>query len=117
MKFFIDQDVYDVTIRFLRNRGHDVVTANDLSLSRAEDIELLKIARETNRILITRDRDYGNLVFIENEKSGVIYLRVLPSTLSVIHKELEKVLSLYSENDLLNAFTTIEAGRHRFRKI
>ena len=38
MGFLLDQDVYAVTARFLRDCGHDVVTASELGLSRAIDI-------------------------------------------------------------------------------
>lgn len=44
MKFLLDQDIYAITCRLLRNLGHDVVTAFELSLSQASDLELLKIA-------------------------------------------------------------------------
>ena len=34
-------------------------------MSRASDEEILQVAQKQQRILITRDRDYGNLVFIK----------------------------------------------------
>lgn len=48
MKFLIDQDAYAITIRFIRSLGHDVVTASELGLSKASDIDLLKKAEKTN---------------------------------------------------------------------
>ncbi len=41
MRFLADQDVYAVTINFLRSLGHEVVTASQLSMARAKDLELL----------------------------------------------------------------------------
>ena len=41
MKFLLDQDVYALTERFLRELGYDVVTASELDLSRAKDFDLL----------------------------------------------------------------------------
>jgi len=32
MKFLLDQDVYALTARFLREQGYDVTTASDLGL-------------------------------------------------------------------------------------
>ncbi|MHC5724920.1 MAG: DUF5615 family PIN-like protein, partial [Nostoc sp.] len=43
-----------------------VVLDAQIGLSQASDEEILKIAQEQNRILITRDRDYGNLVFVND---------------------------------------------------
>ena len=117
MKFLTDQDVYAVTIRFLRDSGHDVVTAYETGLSQADDTELIRKAREQNRILVTRDRDFGALVFVEKLGTGVIYLRILPSTQNAVHKEFGRVLKIYSEEELNRAFVVVEPGRHRFRKL
>jgi predicted nuclease of predicted toxin-antitoxin system len=52
VKFFLDQDVYFQTTRFLRDLGHDVVLAGDLGLSQAEDSEIMLSARDAGRILV-----------------------------------------------------------------
>lgn len=116
MKFLIDQDVYASTSKLLKDHGHDVVTASELGLHQAEDSMLLQLAHEQSRILVTRDRDYGGLIFLTNDSSGVIYLRVEPFTVAAVHTELERVLSLYDEIELLQVFCVIEPGRHRIRK-
>lgn len=116
MKFLPDQDVYALTERFLRGLGYDIVTAAELGLSRAADVDLLKTAGEQKRIFVTRDRDYGNLVFVHGEGSGVVYMRILPSTLDDVHAELKKVLETYSEPELAASFVVVEKNRHRIRK-
>ena len=117
MRFLLDQDVYAVTVRFLIDAGHDVILVAQLNLARASDEEILKTAQEQNRILITRDRDYGNLVFIKALGSGVVYLRILPSTVQAVHEELTRVIQRYSAQELSTAFVVVEADKHRFRKI
>ncbi|MBF0336520.1 MAG: DUF5615 family PIN-like protein [Nitrospirae bacterium] len=117
MNFLLDQDVFAVTSRFLKELKHDVITVSDINMSRASDIILLKKSQEQQRIFITRDRDFGGLVFVEELGCGVIYLRVLPSTIISVHKEIETVLTSYSEDDLKSAFVVIEPARHRFRRI
>ena len=117
MKFLLDQDVYALTERFLRGQGYDVITASELGLSRAADVDLLKTAGEQKRIFVTRDRDYGNLVFVHSAGSGVIYLRMLPSTIKDVHAELKKVLETYGEMELAKLFVVVEQHRHRIRKI
>lgn len=117
MKFLLDQDVYAFTERFLRELGYDVATASELGLSRAQDSDLLKTAGEQRRIFVTRDRDYGNLVFVLGLGSGVIFLRILPSDMDKVHAELKKVLETYSEGELAKSFIVVERGRHRIRKV
>ena len=117
MRLLLDQDVYETTARFLIGLKHDVVRVAELGMAQASDEENLNKALELNRIFVTRDRDYGNLVFVKKIKSGVLYLRVLPSNIKAVHVELERVLANYSEEGLKSAFVVIEAGGHRFRKI
>ncbi|MBI5606866.1 MAG: DUF5615 family PIN-like protein [Deltaproteobacteria bacterium] len=117
MKFLLDQDVYAATGRFLIGLGHDVVTVAKIGLSRSSDSDLLEIAHDQSRIFITRDRDFGGLVFVQGLGAGVIYLRMMPSTQDTTHQELARVLEEHSETELTQAFVVVEPGRHRFRKL
>lgn len=117
MRFLADQDVYAITIAFLSGLGHDVVAAALLGLAQADDADLLRTANAQKRILVTRDRDFGALVFVQGGGMGILYLRILPSTLSAVHAELDRVLTLYSELELLGSFVVVEPGRHRIRNL
>ena len=117
MRILADQDVYGLTIRFLLGLRHDVIPVAKLGLAHAADEQLLRIARQEGRIFITRDRDFGALVFVHGGGPGVLYLRVLPSTQQAVHAELARVLMLYSEQELQTSFVVIEPGRHRIRKL
>ena len=117
MKFLADQDVYALSVRFLRGLGHDVVTAAEIGLSRAPDTTLLGRASQEGRVFVTRDKDFGGLVFVERLGKGVILLRTSPSTLRGTHEELGRVLATYSETELASAFVVVEPGQHRFRKL
>ncbi len=117
MRLLLDQDVYAKTEHFLQNEGHDVVRVSTLGLARATDEVVLSTAQEQDRILITRDRDYGNLVFVRSLGTGVIYLRILPTTLEAVHGELGRVIAQYSAAELSKAFVVVNKDGHRFRKL
>lgn len=117
MRLLLDQDIYDATARFLIGLGTDVLRVSEIGMATASDEENLKKAIELGRIFVTRDRDYGNLVFVREIHCGVLYLRILPSTMMEVHRELERILRLYDERKLMSAFLVVESGRHRFRKI
>jgi predicted nuclease of predicted toxin-antitoxin system len=117
VKLLLDQDVYAATARFLRGEGHDCLTAAEGGLSQASDSDLMVAAQREGRILVTRDRDFGGLVFVQQLGSGVIYLRLTPASLYAVHSELAKVLTNYTEDQLHNAFVVVEVGRHRFRRL
>lgn len=116
MRLLADQDVYSATVLYLRGLGHDVDTAAEKGMSRSEDADLLRVAQTEGRVFVTRDRDYGGLVFAQSLGTGVLYLRALPSTLVAVHTELGRVLSLDNEEELLGSFVVVEPGRHRVRK-
>ncbi len=75
------------------------------------------MAHEQDRIFVTRERDFGSLVFVSDDPGGVMYLRMLPSTLHAVHQELERVWSLSPEKELQQVFVVVEPDRHRFRRI
>ena len=117
MRLLLDQDVYAVTARFLASLGHDVAEVGQTRLSQATEEHLLAIAQKQGRIVVTRDRDFGALVFVKALGSGVLYLRMLPSTQESVHNELARVLRSYAEDQLQKAFVVVEAGGHRFRQL
>jgi len=118
MQFLTDQDVYHVTIEQLRKKGHNVATAKELGMQRAADQDLLTKARETDRLLLTRDKDFGALVFLGREKSaGVILLRVAPTTVEEVHQELERLLGKHDERELKGLFCVVEPHRYRIRHL
>jgi predicted nuclease of predicted toxin-antitoxin system len=113
----LDQDVYRRPAKFLADSGHDVVAVAELGMSSASDQENLNKAKELGRVFVTRDRDFGHLVFVKGLQVGVIYLRILARDSPQVHVELARVLTDYSEADLKNSFVVVEAKGHRIRKI
>jgi len=62
MRWLVDECVDAELVKQLRHRGHDVVyVAADGSGS--TDARVLQRAREEDRILLTEDKDFGDLVF------------------------------------------------------
>ncbi len=117
MRFLADQDVWQVTVAFLRELGHDVITAHELGEAAASDRELLRLSCAAKRILVTRDKDYGSLVFLESvERAGVIFLRIAPSNQGEVHSELKRVLAERSQTELEQVFCGVEPGRYRVRR-
>jgi len=55
----------------------------------------LRAAHEAQRLLVTRDRDFGRLVFVEEAYPGVVFLRMKPASVEWVHRELIEVLGRY----------------------
>ncbi len=117
MNFLSDHDVFGTTVRLLRDAGHNVTTASEAGLAAAKDEQILQVAQANRRILLTRDRDFGQLVFVSGAGGGIIYLRMLPGDQQSVHAELMNVLDSYSEDKLYSSFVVVEPGRHRIREL
>lgn len=116
MRFLIDHDVYQVTIDFLMGLGHDVVRVKDVGLSQALDVDLLHYSYKERLVLVTRDKDFGALVFLKHINNyGVIFLRCDPITIDNVHNEFKRFLKAHKDMSFQNSFIVMESNRHRIR--
>ncbi|MCM8792912.1 MAG: DUF5615 family PIN-like protein [Candidatus Omnitrophica bacterium] len=76
LKFLADVDVEKPIIDFLTHKGFDVKWVTDLD-KRMLDTKLFEIANREKRILITNDKDFGEIVFFQKKIIyGIILFRV-----------------------------------------
>jgi predicted nuclease of predicted toxin-antitoxin system len=79
MRFLADESCDFTVVRALRAAGHDVVAVAELS-PQAEDETVMDMAVRQERILLTEDKDFGQLVYASGRASGgVLFLR-FPAT-------------------------------------
>jgi predicted nuclease of predicted toxin-antitoxin system len=62
MKFLADMGISPVTVLFLQDQGYDTVHLHALGLDRLPDPGILEKARLENRIILTHDLDFGELM-------------------------------------------------------
>jgi predicted nuclease of predicted toxin-antitoxin system len=76
VKFIVDMPLSPLIAGWLRSLGHDAAHANELSLSRASDAEILSFAIGDERVIITADLDFPRLFSQLNSAGpGLILLR------------------------------------------
>ena len=116
MKFLANENFPLASVRALRNIGLDVVSVEEESPG-IPDEEVLRRARDDNRIIVTFDRDYGELVFHRrlSAPAGVLYLRFHPKSPL---EAAEYVAGLTAGGmELEGRFTTADRDRVRQRII
>jgi len=75
MKFLVDECCDAGLVSLLRSEGHDTVYIKEFRPG-ALDKEVLDKAYAENRILITEDKDFGELIYrLEKPAYGVVLLR------------------------------------------
>jgi predicted nuclease of predicted toxin-antitoxin system len=100
----------------LRLAGYDVVAITE-RMPGADDETVIEFARSERRLLITEDKDFGQLVFAAaKQNSGVILIRYPASTRSALTAALLKLLSDNGEN-LYSRFAVLEPGRVRVAQL
>ena len=76
MRLLADENIHADLVVWLRAQKHDVVYAAEF-LQQTEDSSLLLLAEAQQRVVITDDKDFGELVFHRHlPTSGVILLRL-----------------------------------------
>jgi len=85
IRLLADENIPLDTVAILREAGYDI-TAVAEDAPRALDVEVLRMARDSERVLLTLDRDFGELIYrdVAPVPPGVVYLRIpKPSPSSV----------------------------------
>ena len=116
MRFLADENITHLVAARLTAAGFDVVEVATAH-SGASDAEVLAVAVREGRILITEDRDFGELVIRQRlPVPGVVLLEL--DRLSNM-TEANAVVAVMTANvdRLSGALTVIEPGRVRFRPL
>ncbi len=75
MKLLADAHISREMVAFLRDQGHDLMHVADIR-PRMTDAEILRLARDDLRVVLTADKDFGGLVFRQGLASaGVVLIR------------------------------------------
>jgi predicted nuclease of predicted toxin-antitoxin system len=117
MDFLANENFPLFSIRLLRTAGYDIAGVIE-DTPGAKDHDILKRAHEEARIVLTFDRDYGELVYRHKSftPAGVVYFRFDPST---PQEPAEILLNIRKKGKVVisGKFTVIERGRIRQRTL
>jgi predicted nuclease of predicted toxin-antitoxin system len=115
VRFLVDESCDFAVVRSLRSAGYDVVAVTE-SFPSAPDIEVLRVAAEEDRILITEDSDFGEWVFAHRERmKGVLFIRFPGNALSGLGETVVLLIEKHGM-DLVGNFTVLQPGRARIRE-
>ena len=111
MKFLADQNIPLEVIFELRKSGFDISSLHEIKKD-PDDEAVLSIANYEKRILITFDKDFGEMIFkLKKQNNGVILLRIHPQSVDHVTFVLKKVLA--TKIDFERSFCVVEINRIR----
>lgn len=117
MKFLANENVPLANINILRKAGFEVFCISQI-MSGSRDREVLQYSAQNDLIILTFDRDYGELIFKYGEQliSGIVYFRLSqfdPEDCgNILVEQIQK-----EKLQLLSFFTVIEKDGIRQRKL
>jgi predicted nuclease of predicted toxin-antitoxin system len=113
IRFIADVNVEKVIVDYLSENGYDIKWVPDYNCEILDE-ELLNVANTEKRILITNDKDFGELTFLQKKLStGIILIRVKGQRAEDKVKLIKRLLQSYSDK-LLNHFIVITDKKFRF---
>jgi len=113
MKILLDSCVWGKARGELESAGHDVVWAGDWPTDPGDE-QILALARSEGRILVTLDKDFGELAILHGAAHcGIVRLVGISARqqAGVCHQ----VLTAHGPELLSGAIITAELGRLRIR--
>lgn len=114
LKFLVDVGVSKKAEEWLRKNGYDVKAVRE-SDPRMDDREVLKSAISENRMVVTMDKDFGELVFNSHlTHSGVLLLRIEDANSNEKVRILENILGEHKER-LTGNFCVFQNGKLRIK--
>lgn len=113
MRFLVDECTGPNAAAWLRKQGYEVFSAYEEARESPDDF-LIEKAFAENWILITNDKDFGEMVYRERRlHRGVIFLRLTDERAASKIRVLERLLAQYAEQ-LADRFVVVTDDRVRF---
>ncbi len=113
MQFLADESCDFSVVRALREAGHNVMAVAEGSLRGSSDAEVMRRSNAERRILLTEDKDFGQLVFAAvKANAGVLFERYPHSARRGLASAVLDLVTSRGDT-LYGTFAVIEPGRVR----
>lgn len=117
MKFLLDENISPKTADFLKDLGHDVVHIRDVNLKGSTDDDIIEYAKKHGLVLITIDRDFGNIIdYRPGTHCGIIRLKLRYMPSKIVNLVLKTFLKELNPEDIYGNLAIVEENRYRLRK-
>ncbi len=114
MQFIVDESAGVAVVEYLRSIGQDVLAVGE-TMRQADDTDILARAVDEGRILITNDKDFGELVFRSGRAHpGVLLLRLRNEASANRVRVVRSVIQRYADR-LPNHFVVATESTVRVR--
>ncbi len=118
MRFLADMGISYQTVEFLRNEGHEAIHLHEQGLHRLDDPAILTKSKQEQRVLLTHDLDFGELVAASGAQlPTVITFRLRNMQPDNVNRHLQAVIKEHQDALNQGAIATVTEGRVRVRPL
>lgn len=118
MHFLADMGVSQQVVEWLRTNDHVAVHLRDEGLQRLPNGEIFQKAGREQRIVLTFDLDFGEILAASGGQIvSVILFRLRNTRANFVIQRLDDVLNQSSAELSRGAIVVVEDGRHRVRSL
>jgi hypothetical protein len=112
VRFLAEESCDTAITRALRAAGHDVLVVSELRPGMS-DAEVLAMADSQARVLITEDKDFGQLVRAAGRQRGGVILLRYPFPLAARLADERTTLITKNGDDIPHGFVVLQPGKAR----
>jgi predicted nuclease of predicted toxin-antitoxin system len=117
VRFLADMGVDVRVVQWLRAHGHDANHLRDEGLHRLPDGEIFEKAIAEDRVILTFDLDFGEIMALSRgRKASVILFRLRNTRTPHVIERLAAVLTASAEALEKGVVIVVEESRHRIRE-
>ncbi|MCS6910075.1 MAG: DUF5615 family PIN-like protein [Anaerolineales bacterium] len=118
MKFLANMGISPLTVAFLRREGHDALHLHEAGLNILPDSLVLRKARDEDRILLTSDLDFADLLAASGETlPTVVIFRLRNMSPDSVNRHLEMLLAQYSAELEQGVIVSVAEDHVRVRRL
>ncbi len=116
MQICANENIPEDCVTELRRAGHDVLWIREAAPG-SSDARVLDRAISENRILITFDKDFGDLVFRERAKAppGIILFRIAQNSSTALATKMKAIIG--TRSDWSGHYCVVDEGSIRMRPL
>ena len=114
MRLLVDENLPRVFVEMLSAEGHDVA---GVTRPGQADRELLCSAEASGRVLVTFDKDFGELIFLHGCRAAGVILVRLPGMPLALRVEHVRRLLPPLEREAVGSFVVVSEDRIRVRRL
>ena len=118
MRFKVDESLHVEVADLLRGQGHDALTVFDQGLRGRGDHDIADMCRSENRVLLSLDLDFSNILMYPPENyPGLIVLRLRKKSRATVRRVATRVINHLNKETLAGRLWVVDEHRIRIHRV